>query len=659
MGVHHTAAILSTVPTFKSARIKQSEASMKRKRANMSTSHVPDAAEDVEGDMQKGESLGSETCSRKLDITVFSRSKKLATDTYRSMMHSYTYSHTRCDSNGRVLDADITPGQAIEIDDTTVRFLSANGDLSLVWTPSNDSKGIGEGVLRFMNQSSVIGECDMCGKEGKSIHRSLISDAQLGGCSLFQSVTLNGKRHYGAVYTAQLPSNVSPLSEKIEFELKADQTDGRTMEPFQEWSPSVTDTIANDWGERMEATEGGTGLFIYTPMSFTDIGHPVLPVPQLITNIPKHIVPAQPAVIGSIASEHAIDVYIVFTGYDKIPSNFDSEYTYNPLIGADGVKLGSIGCNNRPSGLYGTVLKGDGSAVSEPIHLTKSLKSASSPRVSPSGQRIVFLSHEIAVTKGVHSSSASLMMLDYSRFHDDSSLQSVPTFFDADTRAGCPDVPLVEILPSSEGFCWCGDAEISFPGLYAVSLPEYPFLNEEEIIVNTVWGSANVVLIVNIVTKKVTRLDTGYRSTVGLACSADCILVQQYNYVDNANRVVDNGTSIGGYYCPATLMVHLREQKSVDQTENVWGVGHVLDPDLSPFNDSACPTYEIVTDDVPATDGIRFEAIVIHCLDKFVRDDKRVHPVVLIPHGGPHGWYDYYLCRMCLSSMPLSQCRMH
>ena len=196
--------------------------------------------------------------------------------------------------------------------------------------------------------------------------------------------------------------------------------------------------------------------------------------------------------------------------------------------------------------------------------------------------------------------------------------------------------------------------------VYLMSFTEHPFLNEEEVMINSVWGSESVVLVVNILTKRISRLNTLRSSAVGLACTRDSILVHQNSYYD-----VDTSFNCLNY-SPHELVLYVRESNGEISEDQAWPVGGNLLSHDGINNEkhirrpTVCKT--IIDEEEMCSDGIRFEVLLIHSLKRLnvndydpddeslsspeldglpnmVSKDGKIHPLILIPHGGPHSSY--------------------
>ena len=82
-------------------------------------------------------------------------------------------------------------------------------------------------------------------------------------------------------------------------------------------------------------------------------------------------------------------------------------------------RLGIVHCVNRPCSLYSVTIpftcKNDAPSDLNPQAqlLTEGLLSAMSPKFSPSGNKLVFLSHDAAASSGVHAATAALKSIHW------------------------------------------------------------------------------------------------------------------------------------------------------------------------------------------------------------------------------------------------------
>ncbi|XP_060178673.1 acylamino-acid-releasing enzyme-like isoform X2 [Lycium barbarum] len=183
---------------------------------------------------------------------------------------------------------------------------------------------------------------------------------------------------------------------------------------------------------------------------------------------------------------------------------------------SDTRKLGIKYCYNRPCALYAVRApfskpedrQSESNAVEEasPVKLTQRISSAFAPRFSPDRKGLVFLSAKSSVDSFVHSATQSLHRIDWS-------IDGKPT----------PDADIVDvvraILCSSDLYqhfevpvVMCPE-DGCFPGLYTVTFLSKPWLSDGyTMILSSVWGSTEVILSVNVLSGKVSRISPGNSS---------------------------------------------------------------------------------------------------------------------------------------------------
>ncbi|KAL3359636.1 hypothetical protein AABB24_016262 [Solanum stoloniferum] len=153
---------------------------------------------------------------------------------------------------------------------------------------------------------------------------------------------------------------------------------------------------------------------------------------------------------------------------------------------SDTRKLGIKYCYNRPCALYSVRAPFSKSkdrepgknAIEEasPVKLTQRISSAFFPRFSPDGKALMFLSAKSSVDSWAHSATQSLHRIDWS-------IDGKPT----------ADADIVDVVP----VVMCPD-DGCFPGLYSVKFLSKSWLSDgSTMILSSVWGSTEVILLVN------------------------------------------------------------------------------------------------------------------------------------------------------------------
>eukprot|EP00191_Tetraselmis_sp_GSL018_P007403 CAMPEP_0177612022 /NCGR_PEP_ID=MMETSP0419_2-20121207/20928_1 /TAXON_ID=582737 /ORGANISM="Tetraselmis sp., Strain GSL018" /LENGTH=750 /DNA_ID=CAMNT_0019108041 /DNA_START=128 /DNA_END=2378 /DNA_ORIENTATION=- len=269
---------------------------------------------------------------------------------------------------------------------------------------------------------------------------------------------------------------------------------------------------------------------------------------------------------------------VVFVGWPHRAPNF-------PRSAA---RLGAIYCYNRPCSLWHVPAVGEGGRAAR--RLTGDLGSAQAPRFSPSGERLVFLSWNAAVSTGVHNSTAALFSLEWPN--------------------GTPSEIVPVVSRPDRG-------PDGFPGIYAgfgSTLVEDPFLDEDTVAVGSQWGSALAVVAVSLSTGRVRRLTPadGDRTSFTLLAQRQGVLVAAASGLTSPPVVAAAAVGAGGE--AEWAMLPLEPQPARD-AEIFGGLEH--------HTLQVTPTVSGLTD-------LPFETLVVR---------PRVEgptPAVLMPHGGPH-----------------------
>ena len=297
---------------------------------------------------------------------------------------------------------------------------------------------------------------------------------------------------------------------------------------------------------------------------------------------------------------------LAFVGWAAKPSNFETNK-----------QLGIIYCMNRPSKIYALNLADKGAT---PTCLTQGLLSAHSPRFTPDGSVIIFLSHEHAATSGTHNGTAALRWLQW-----DGRAEGPPP--EVRTMIAAVDVP---------------ETPEDFPGLYAASLPQHPFLADgHTIVLSTQWRSDQVIATVDTITGAVSRITPppphcgswrllDVRHDVLVACVSTPASPEKLMVARQSNGTwiwegIQVATPEPGH--PAVEAALLDMEYTVLQVP--YG-----DPEGGDGDAAAGVLLDAGTEGGghagPAEDAC--EAIVLHR-----RSAPGPAPCVLVPHGGPHG----------------------
>ncbi|KAG0203875.1 hypothetical protein BGX28_003975 [Mortierella sp. GBA30] len=270
---------------------------------------------------------------------------------------------------------------------------------------------------------------------------------------------------------------------------------------------------------------------------------------------------------------------VIFTGYLRDPQFF-----------------GIVFCQNRLTGLYQINVDGTGFK-----HLTDELDSARSPRMSPDGTTLVFLSNAV---NGPHASCAKLCKIDVAS-------GKVSTVVDFVRKA---------------------DTTTGFPGLFVDQLPKQLWISSTKIITSSAWRLRRTLLSIDVVSGSVHELTTPEAypgSTTALFANARWIL-----------------TTYSTPTTPWALMLGHIDSKTEEDTTAI----HFSALEVSKV-EKAKTFYEThswsILDKIPG----QLESLEALYLQPFMNDPKPAEaqaqsavsgtkpPLVIFPHGGPHSGF--------------------
>ena len=164
-------------------------------------------------------------------------------------------------------------------------------------------------------------------------------------------------------------------------------------------------------------------------------------------------------------------------------------------------RLGLVFCFNRPSGLFlldapsrsppAEAETDSKRKAKEALPLTADVSSALWPRFSPDGATLAYVSHARAVATGAHAATCALRVIDWTAEGKPSrDVLGVADFVDDAAEARGP-----------------ATARGAFPGLYASApLAADPWLGNDALVLQTTWGAGEAIVRVDVPTGEVTRL---------------------------------------------------------------------------------------------------------------------------------------------------------
>lgn len=315
--------------------------------------------------------------------------------------------------------------------------------------------------------------------------------------------------------------------------------------------------------------------------------------------------------------------HLIFVSWEHQSSNF-------PLLPQ---RLGIVYCFNRPCSLF-AIPWPQSSCQGDEITATRitplDVHSAYSPRFTPDGKMLLFLSQRLAVESGVHNATPALLSLPWPKV----ARLLTSKKDNIDSKQGVEDSIDGVKAETIVGEVWEADSDTDFPGLYSSLLPDSPCLAGSNILLTTVqWRSTTAVVAVNLRSGEVTRIIIPHETSSS----------SSWTLVAMCKTWIIASESHPGQVCKlfACNVKH-------DDLENPgsWQWSHIDVPTAS--TDNLPQTVKQALSSIkarvltckPSTGGedddnsITFEAIVVNC-----EKQKRPLPTLVMPHGGPHTCY--------------------
>ncbi|XP_058105448.1 acylamino-acid-releasing enzyme isoform X2 [Magnolia sinica] len=280
-------------------------------------------------------------------------------------------------------------------------------------------------------------------------------------------------------------------------------------------------------------------------------------------------------------------------------------------------KLGIKYCYNRPCALYAIRAPFHESNITEDlataVNLTQGISSAFFPQFSPDGKTLLFLSAKSSVDSGAHWSTESLHRIDWP----------------ADGKP-CPSMNIVDVVP----VVMCPE-DGCFPGLYCSSFHNQPWLSDgHTVIVSSIWGSLQVVLAIDVLSGKVSRI------TPISTYSWNVLAVDRDNILAVSSSPIDPPQIKYGYpLTPKDQMVASTAWNWIDVSSPLSRYPEKV---ISLLSSLECIIMKIPVRDASQnlTEGARkpFEAIFVSHSYSPTKEqyDGPCHPLIVILHGGPH-----------------------
>ncbi|KAF9920130.1 hypothetical protein FBU30_010071 [Linnemannia zychae] len=267
---------------------------------------------------------------------------------------------------------------------------------------------------------------------------------------------------------------------------------------------------------------------------------------------------------------------LIFTGYHRNPQFY-----------------GIVYCQNRLTGLYQVNLDGSGFK-----HLTPDLRSARSPRLSADGSTLVFLSNHV---NGPHASCAMLAKIDI---------------------ASGKTSTVVDIVRKP-------DTTSGFPGLYIDQLPRKTWVSDNKIIVTSSLRSRKTVLSIDIqsgAVKELTPPEEYPGSTVVLFANTEWVLTS-YSTPTEPWHLSVGRIGVDKNIADPKIQFFTLESTKIEKAEafcqpHSWSIINKIPGQLD------------------SLEGIFIEPFKANTSAQISSAVSGVKPpLVVFPHGGPHGGF--------------------
>eukprot|EP00124_Ichthyophonus_hoferi_P002184 Ihof_evm7s139 gene=Ihof_evmTU7s139 len=458
----------------------------------------------------------------------------------------------------------------------TVPYLSFSKDVFVETSLPTQSENIVKVSPSFSGKKLAVlrsGE----GKEKKGYAIDIWTDNGL-------SMSIPTETLHGEVYTDAFFSCLSWSRDETRLVYAAEAKAPSTRTYWEPTPPAVAGQPESEPGTEFEYREDWGELFVGKKRSCLFVVNLETQAIEEIKGIPSDLC-AGDAVWGPDGS------YLVFTGF-PVPIR----------------RLGLIYCYNRPAGLYTIPYspidpsaddKEDKSVVVvyTPRLLTSDIFQARSPRFTPNGSHLVFLSCDNVRT---HNTCSAMHVIDCKS--------------DGSLPIGAKPRVLVDYVTA------CSTSPDVFPGIYAHGIPHRSFNTSSTMVyLTSQWRSLSVVLGINLSTGRVERV-AGQTESYGpinpsLGPSGSWTLLDvQYDMM-----LAEHSTPSqpGRVYCR-------------DLSSNDW----VL-VTKQPLGFKEQCTWEICQHQAK-DGGYGYESIVVVPIGE--RPTKG-WPIVMVAHGGPHGNY--------------------
>ncbi|KAF5778995.1 putative acylaminoacyl-peptidase transcription factor WD40-like family [Helianthus annuus] len=375
-------------------------------------------------------------------------------------------------SNGGV-DAEWAPFP-IDVTGASLMVPSPSGSkLLVVRNPENDSPTVFEIWGPFQLEKEI--------RVPQSKHGSVYADGW------FQGISWNSDES-AIAYVAEEPSVQKPsFSDTAGY--KKDAGPNSTDKDLSSWKGQGD--WEEDWGEAYSGKRQ-PALFVIN-INSGDV--------RAVQGIGRSLSVGQVVWAPTTKGSHE---YLIFVGWPSDVRKFGMIYCYNRPCAIYAVKSPSF-----ESEIKDNAVNDDASV----INLTQGTSSAFYPRFTPDGKFLVFFSAKTCIDTGAHCATQSIHKTVWNNEGEPSPAK------------------IVDVVP----VVMCPDEDGCFPGIYCFNMLSKPWLSDgSTMILSSVWGSAEVILSVNVQSGKVTRItpSNSNHSWSLLTLNGDNILVVCSSLVD-------------------------------------------------------------------------------------------------------------------------------
>ncbi|OMJ07276.1 Acylamino-acid-releasing enzyme [Smittium culicis] len=322
----------------------------------------------------------------------------------------------------------------------------------------------------------------------------------------------------------------------------------------------------------------------------------------------SNIAPGQPSWI----TDQNQNELIIFTGYIVEPR-----------------RLGLVYCQNRPSYLFACDISGN-NLENLTSHSDRSEFNARSPRTTPNGNSIIYLSSSVG---GPHAGCTKINLIDFS---SRKIVNLVPVV--RNQSSALLDASLAEGGSSPDSIS-ADRFPAEFPGVYTLNLPRDPWFSPENsnrlfMFFASIWTSSQVVLALEISTKKISKLSFPSRANCNGFGNMDFLSASQ------------DGTILTIYSNPAQALdlyvgniLHNDESSTSAVSVPKWSKLNLINSNTTASNliseniDWTVIEYPEKTKFLQTIYSFPKAKADIH---KYFKGSSELPPLLVLPHGGPH-----------------------